>query len=139
MKLRPIGLSLEIEPQSRFDVVDMSRRVRAIVGDVLGDYPAAMYTSLHTTAGYLDPAVALRLDHDRDRVVPFMRAFAEMFPAGAGYRHDQMELRDELSAAERPSDHRYVHPIRARSGNHLHVIVFELDQHNHPIGREGIP
>jgi thiamine phosphate synthase YjbQ (UPF0047 family) len=100
----PISLSLEIEPASRFDVVDMSRRLRSAVGEALRPYPLTMYASLHTTAGYLDPLIARGLDHDRERVVPFMRSFAELFPAGAGYRHDQMDLRHELSHAQRQTE-----------------------------------
>lgn len=133
MRPRPISLSLEVEPASRFDVTDMSRHVRSVVGDGLGLYSAAMYTSLHTTAGYLDPSVAVRLGHDPDRVVPFMRAFAEMFPAGAGYRHDQMELRDELSDDERAVEPRNADAHLAFIGAGLQTCVTYPNRADTPV------
>jgi thiamine phosphate synthase YjbQ (UPF0047 family) len=133
MSTRPISLSLEIEPASRFDVTDVSSRVRSVVGDVLGRYPEAMYASLHTTAGYLDPTLAVRLGNDPDRVVPFMRAFAELFPADAGYRHDQMELRDELSEAERAVEPRNADAHLAFIGAGLQTCVTYPNRFDMPV------
>jgi hypothetical protein len=60
-----------------------------------------LYSSPHTTAGYLDPRLLARLRHRHDHLEIFFRAFRALFPPGAPYRHDRMEERSELSEAQR--------------------------------------
>jgi hypothetical protein len=70
-------------------------------GDILRRHRRALYTSFHTTAGYLDQSLCVRLHHNHDLVSQFFRAFSALFPQGGEYRHDQMHLRSELSDAQK--------------------------------------
>jgi hypothetical protein len=101
MAAEPLELTLSLQPESRRDAIDVARRIRQERGDVLATYHKVQYCSLHTTAGYLEQGLARRLGHRRDRVEPFLGTFHRLFPHAAGYRHDRMEERRELSAAQR--------------------------------------
>jgi len=94
-------ITLEMQPATRFDVVDVRRRVLDMHGPVLERYPWVLYTSYHTTAGYLAQSLASRLNARRDGVTPYLRAFQTLFPEGAGYQHDELHLREELSDEQR--------------------------------------
>lgn len=54
------------------------------------------YASEHSTAGFLPQSLAARLIARFGSVSPYLDVFRNVFPEGAGYRHDQLELRDEL-------------------------------------------
>ncbi|MGH7823488.1 MAG: hypothetical protein ACREQ9_27315, partial [Candidatus Binatia bacterium] len=97
----PAEITLEIRPQARLDLIDVARRIRDTCGDLLTAYPKALYCSYHTTAGYLDQSLAARLQHSPDRVGSFIGVFRRLFPAGADYFHDQIDLRSELSEEQR--------------------------------------
>jgi len=97
----PRDIALAITPRARFDIIDVAHRVRMEWGDVLSEYQRAVYCSYHTTAGYLEQSLCARLEHSRERLAPFIRAFQRLFPAGADYRHDQLDARAELSDDER--------------------------------------
>lgn len=101
MPSKPTELTLELHPSSRFDVIDVAELIRDRFGDVLDRYRKAFYCSFHTTAGYLEQSLLARLDYRRDRLDPFIRAVQRVFPPDAGYRHDQMDLRDELSEEQK--------------------------------------
>jgi len=95
------GLSLEIRPRARFDLVDVRRRVLEMHGRMLEEFPQVLYCSFHTTAGYLDQRTVWRLNARSNGVTPYLRAFQTVFPEGAGYRHDELHLRNELSDEQR--------------------------------------
>jgi hypothetical protein len=94
-------LNLEVVPVSRFDIIDVSERLRQAHGDVLAPFPRAMYCSHHTTAGFVDATTAARFRHRIDRVTPYFGRYQTMFPKDAGYRHDEMDQRTELTDEER--------------------------------------
>lgn len=97
----PLELNLELQPQSRFDVIDVRRRAAEVFGDALDAYQRCLYCSLHTTAGYLEQSLASRLNQRRDGLTRYVETFRTMFPEGAQYRHDELEEREELSDAQR--------------------------------------
>jgi thiamine phosphate synthase YjbQ (UPF0047 family) len=99
--IRPTELTLTLAPQRRFEAIDVNRRIADEAGDLLRRHRRALYTSFHTTAGYLDQSLSVRLQHRHDLVSQFFRAFHALFPAGGGYRHDEMHLRSELSDAQK--------------------------------------
>src|SRR5688572_27910982 len=99
--IRPTELTLTLAPQRRFEAIDVNRRIADEAGDILRRHRRALYTSFHTTAGYLDQSLSVRLNHQHDLVSQFFRAFHALFPAGGGYRHDEMHLRSELSDAQK--------------------------------------
>jgi len=97
----PTEIRLTLAPRGRFDVIDVTGRIQEEFGDALQGHREALYCSLHTTAGYLEERLAARLLEHRDRLSLFFRAFGAVFPPDAAYRHDQMDLRAELSEAQR--------------------------------------
>ena len=101
MGTRPTELTLTLAPQRRFEAIDVNSRVADEAGDLLSRHRRALYCSFHTTAGYLDQSLSARMRHSQDLLSQFFRAFHALFPQGGGYRHDRMELRSELSEAQK--------------------------------------
>lgn len=98
---RPTELRLTLAPQRRFEAIDVNTRIAAEAGDLLKRHRRALYASLHTTAGYLQQSLSARLRHDHDRLSQFFGSFHALFPEGAPYHHDRMELRTELTDAQK--------------------------------------
>jgi thiamine phosphate synthase YjbQ (UPF0047 family) len=111
----PRELSLDITPRGRLDVIDVRAQAAATYGDVFDRYNRCLYCSLHTTAGYLPQSFAARLGSGPQAVRPYIDLFRTVFPEGAGYHHDDLERRTELTAEQRP-----VEPTNADS--HLAFI-----------------
>lgn len=101
MAQKPTELRLSLAPQRRFEAIDVTTRITEQAGDVLSRHRRALYCSFHTTAGYLDQSLSVRLHNSQDLLSKFFRAFHALFPQGAEYRHDRMELRTELSDAQK--------------------------------------
>src|SRR5437867_1624131 len=118
MSSQPVELSLEIQPGARFDLIDV-RKQAAADRATLEQYPQALYCSFHTTAGYLEQSLASRLTNGRLGIGPYMHLFQTLFPEGAGYRHDDLHLRAELS-----DDQRTIEPRNADA--HLAFIAAGL-------------
>lgn len=97
----PTALRLKLAPQRRFEAIDVNHRISAESGDILHRYTRALYCSFHTTAGYLDQSLSARMHHRQDLLSQFFRAFHALFPEGGGYHHDRMELRSELTDAQK--------------------------------------
>ncbi|MCA1650482.1 MAG: hypothetical protein LC753_09430 [Acidobacteria bacterium] len=110
MAQAPVELTLELSPRARVDVIDVRRVVSSQYGDALDFYPRALCCSFHTTAGYLDQSVASRLNQTEAGVMPYIDLFRTMFPQGAGYEHDKLDRRTELTDAQKP-----VEPMNADS------------------------
>ena len=119
MSSAPAEFTLELIPRARVDVIDVRRVLVARHGAPLDDYPRALCCSFHTTAGYLDPGVATRLHQSRAGVMPYINLFRTMFPEGAGYEHDNLERRTELTEEQKP-----IEPQNADS--HLAVMAGAL-------------
>ena len=64
MTTRPTELTLTLAPQRRFEAIDVNKRIAQQAGDLLRRHRRALYTSFHTTAGYLDQSLSVRLHHD---------------------------------------------------------------------------
>lgn len=111
----PALLRLDLEPASRVDLIDVTARIRAEFGDVLQAYRKALYCSHHTTAGYFEQPFANRFEHRREHLDRLLSAFGRVFPPGAEYLHDKLELRSELSEEQKKTE-----PLNADS--HLTFI-----------------
>jgi hypothetical protein len=101
MGTHPTQLDLTLAPQRRFEAIDVNTRIAETAGDVLRRHRRALYCSFHTTAGYLNQSLSARMRDSHDRLSLFFRAFHALFPQGGEYRHDCMELRSELSDAQK--------------------------------------
>jgi thiamine phosphate synthase YjbQ (UPF0047 family) len=97
----PAELTLRVVPAARYDVIDVRRLAREQHGAAIDEYPRALYCSYHTTAGYLEQSLCARMGYSRQQIDPFMSLFQRVFPEGAPYRHDQLDLRTELTEEEK--------------------------------------
>jgi thiamine phosphate synthase YjbQ (UPF0047 family) len=101
MASAPSEIRLALSPSRRFEAIDVNEKIAAEAGDLLQRYRKTLYCSLHTTAGYLDQSLAGRMHHQHGRLAKFFDAFHTVFPQNAEYRHDQMELRSELTEEQK--------------------------------------
>jgi hypothetical protein len=97
----PLELALAITPRARLDFLDVRAQAAHRFGTALEAYSRCLYYSPHTTAGYLPQSLAARLSARSQGIGQYLDVFRAVFPEGAGYRHDQLELRDELAPAQR--------------------------------------
>jgi hypothetical protein len=118
--LAPLELTLELTPRARLDVIDVRARTAALYGPVLDEYEHCLYCSLHTTAGFLQQNLAARLQAGPQGVGSYIDLFRTIFPEGAGYRHDELDERTDLTPDQRP-----VEPTNGDS--HLAFIAGGLD------------
>jgi hypothetical protein len=132
MAVSPVEFTLELTPRARVDVIDVRREVSRRFGDALDVYPRALCCSFHTTAGYLDQGVAARLNQTQAGVMPYIDVFRTMFPEGAGYEHDKLERRTELTDDQKPSE-----PLNADS--HLAFMAGALRTCVSYLNRPGEP
>lgn len=105
MSRAPLNVTLELSPKARVDVID----ARALVlerDERILRYPNSLYASFHTTAGYLGPSLTRRLASSGQAVEAYLDVFRACFPEQAGYAHDQLERRRELSKAQRAIESR---------------------------------
>jgi thiamine phosphate synthase YjbQ (UPF0047 family) len=132
MAWHPFEIQLTLVPHERFEVINVAETIRDKFGDLLSKYRKTLYCSLHTTAGYLDQTICSRLRNSKMHLEPFFRAFQKLFPPDAGYYHDQMQLRTELSEAQRQCE-----PQNADS--HLTFIGAGLKNCVTYVNRPGMP
>jgi thiamine phosphate synthase YjbQ (UPF0047 family) len=101
-----LELDLTFTPAARFDVFDATAQAKAVCDGVLERHQKALYTSLHTTAGYLPQALVARLKTGQKGLDGFFGAFRALFPPGAEYRHDLIHLREDLTDEQRRQEPR---------------------------------
>ena len=101
MTFKPQEISLDISPELRFDIIDITKKITDMINGDKDRYQKTTYCSFHTTAGFLDQNLCSKLYHQKERIRSYITTFQQLFPINANYRHDVMELRDELSEAER--------------------------------------
>ena len=75
---------LTLAPQRRFEAIDVNTRVADEAGDVLKRHQRALYCSFHTTAGYLDQSLSVRLRDSQDQLSKFFRTFRSALPPWRG-------------------------------------------------------
>jgi thiamine phosphate synthase YjbQ (UPF0047 family) len=92
MSIAPVEFDLELIPRARVDVIDVRRLVSQRFGDSLDAYPKALC------------CLATRLHQSRGGVMSYINVFRTMFPEGAGYEHDKIDRRTELTEAQRPEE-----------------------------------
>ncbi len=97
-------VNLELIPQSRLDLIDVNQRVAQDFGQLLSAYRRVLYYSYHTTAGYFEQSLCRRLENSREGLQRWIGSFQRMFPPQADYRHDQLQLRSELSDEQRRTE-----------------------------------
>ena len=99
--MSPRELALELSPRARLDVIDVGAQVVSAHAGALDGFTRRLYASRHTTAGFLPQSLTARLASRPDALKPYLDLLCTVFPEGAGYRHDQLELRSELEPEQR--------------------------------------
>jgi hypothetical protein len=99
--MAPRELTLELRPPSRFHVTDVRALASQLFGGALEGYSHWLCASPHTTAGYLPQNLAERLAKHPQRLSSYLDLFRVVFPSGAGYSHDKLELRTDLEPSQR--------------------------------------
>jgi thiamine phosphate synthase YjbQ (UPF0047 family) len=133
MSIAPVEFDLELTPRARVDVIDVRRHVSQRFGDALDAYPRALCCSYHTTAGYLDQGLATRLHQSRGGVMSYINVFRTMFPEGAGYEHDKMDRRSELTEEQRPEEPQNADSHLAFMAGALRTCVTYRNRRDQPV------
>ena len=124
MSQGPAEFSVEIKPRARYDAIDVRGRITEEHGDVLAEFPRALYVSFHTTAGYLEQALASRLRRvPENGVDAYLDVFRSVFPEDAGYLHDNLDLRTELTDDQKAVEPRNADSHLAFMAAGLHACV----------------
>jgi hypothetical protein len=97
-------ITLELTPRARFDLFDVNTLLREHHGDVLHRFQRALYVSYHTTAGYLDEPACTALGHEGPAVRALVDRYRGLYPEGAGYHHDRLEARTELTDEQKQTE-----------------------------------
>ena len=101
MNATTAAVTVELTPQSRLDIIDIAQHLFTQHDGILAPFSKLLFCSIHTTAGYLEQNLAAKMHHRRDSVETFIRSAQRLFPRGAPYWHDQMNLRSELSEEQK--------------------------------------
>jgi thiamine phosphate synthase YjbQ (UPF0047 family) len=133
MPASPVEITLELTPRARFDIIDVRERLRAVHGRLLDAYPRHLYHSFHTTAGYLEQSLATRLTRQTDTVAPYVEVFRAMFPEGAGYEHDRLDRRNDLTSEERRIEPRNADSHLAFMAAGLSTCVSYMNRPQEPV------
>jgi len=94
-------ITLEFKPKSRFEMIPVRDHLAEQFGSLLAEFQQHIYYSYHTTAGYIDPLTATRLNHSSASIKAYVESFQKLFPPEAGYQHDRIEIRNELTPTEK--------------------------------------
>ncbi len=129
----PTEVQLELVPQCRFDVINVTQSLQEDSGDFLNGYRRALYCSYHTTAGYLDQAICTRLNNSPDSLLAYVKAFRSLFPPNGPYEHDKMHLRSELSEEQRLCEPRNADSHLTFIGSGLNNCATYLNRSDAPV------
>lgn len=129
----PVELDLRLQPQARYDVIDVRHAAREQHGDALDGYPRGLYCSFHTTAGFLEQALCARLGYSRQYVDPFIGMFQRVFPEGADYSHDDISQRSELTEEEKRQESKNADSHLAYIGSGLKNCATYLHRDEAPV------
>jgi thiamine phosphate synthase YjbQ (UPF0047 family) len=130
MPAKPLDLTLELAPKSRFDIVDL-RTAFADEHRAMAVFPHCLYWSFHTTAGFLDRSLAARLSPEH--IPSYVDALRNIFPEGAGYEHDQLDRRFDLDAEQRAVEPRNADSHLAFMAGGLRTCVTHPNKPDEPV------
>lgn len=113
-------VTIKLTPETRTTVVDVAQQLAAEHGERLASFSKLLYCSHHTTAGFLEQSLCARIRHRRESVEALVQSAKKLFPEGAAYWHDRMEMRSELT-----EEQKVVEPLNADS--HLAYIGLGME------------
>lgn len=133
MSAKPTDIQLTLQPQSRVELINVAERVQEQDGEFYESYRKSAYASHHTTAGFFEQGFARRLKDDPQALEKYVGSFKKLFPPDADYLHDQMELRDELSEAQKEVEPRNADSHLTYIGAGLENCVTYLNDRRAPV------
>lgn len=133
MSTDPSEITLELSPESRVDVIDVTERVKEKNGDFFDAFDRSVFCSYHTTAGYFEQSFCNRLKNNPEALQAYIRSFKRIFPHDASYHHDQMHLREELSDAQRLVEPKNADSHLTYIGSGLENCVTYLNRKETPV------
>jgi thiamine phosphate synthase YjbQ (UPF0047 family) len=131
--MRPVEATLEITPCGRLHVADVRALAAETHGQMFDSYARCVYCSLHTTAGYLPQSLTARLRAGSGGVRAYIELFRTVFPEGAGYLHDDLARRDELTPDQREVESRNGDSHLAFIGGGLRACVSYRTTRSDPV------
>ncbi len=114
-----VAATLHFSPRSRLDIKNVSSALAEVEHGPFASFEKIAICSLHTTAGFIEQPLATKLGNNSEGIDHLVRSAHRLFPEGAPYWHDRMELRNELTPEQRKHE-----PLNADS--HLAFICLGL-------------
>jgi hypothetical protein len=127
----PVEVSLSISPSASVQLLNVSAAART--REISAEYPRVFYSSLHTTAGYLEQRTARSLCANGQGIAVYMQQYLKQYPPDAGYHHDVMHLRPELSREQRCTEPRNAHSHLVYIASGLSACVKYTNQPKEPV------
>jgi hypothetical protein len=115
--------TMEVVPRGRVDAIDVRAQAVARYDGAFDRYPRCLYYSPHTTAGYLPQSLSARLRAEWHGVGLYVDLLRAVFPEGAGYQHDDLGQRHELTPVQRLTEPLNGDSHLAFIGGGLHACV----------------
>ena len=116
--------SFEVKSSKRREIIDITKRVEEIVSESKVENGICLVFLPHATA-------ALILEEDEPRLIKDIEESIEkLFPAKAGYRHDEIDDNADAHLASGFIGQSRVYPIkdgRVVRGTWQHTLLVELD------------
>src|SRR5207248_1582454 len=97
----PLEATLQVIPRARVDVIDVRQLAAETFEHAFDAYARCDYCSHHTTAGYLPQSFVARLQAKSPAVGLYVEILRSVFPEDAGYLHDELARREDLTPAQR--------------------------------------
>lgn len=119
----PVEATLDLVPRARFHIIDVQALAAKACGAVFDGFARCVYWSHHTTAGYLPQSLTVRLGNGSGGITAYVDFFRAAFPEGAGYVHDDLARRAELTPDQRQIESRNADAHLAFIGGGLRAYV----------------
>jgi thiamine phosphate synthase YjbQ (UPF0047 family) len=133
MSRTPSELTILLKPENRVDVIDVSGLVASAEPEFFQSFRRTAYLSYHTTAGYFEQQFCNRLKNDPEVLEAYVSSFRRLFPQGADYSHDRMDLRNELSDSQKLVEPRNADSHLTYIGSGLENCVTYVNREDSPV------
>jgi hypothetical protein len=127
----PLEVRACVTPSARVQLLEVS--ATAGIDAIRAEYPRVVYTSLHTTAGYLEQRTVRALAANEDGILAYLRPYLARFPRDAGYQHDLLHLRAELTREQQLTEPKNAHAHLVYIASGLSACVSYVSHPGEPV------
>ena len=111
---------IQLETKKQFEIIDITEKVRAVVGESLIQNGIVVITCPHTTA-------SIRLNHSEPLLMQdIMKMLYRLVPIDISYSHDLFEVRQNIAPNERSNGHAHIKAFILGSSESLIVENSQL-------------